>query len=83
MKLESIFEILTDVWELDVTVIFNKINFVMRGAGKVCLKKENTIYLLTQTVPLLTTVTEDVTSHIVPALRFMGSSSGRWHVVSE
>lgn len=83
MKHESIFEILTDVWELDVTVIFNKINFVMRGAGKVCLKKENTIYLLTQTVPLLTTVTEDVTSHIVPALGFMRRSSGRWHVVSE
>lgn len=55
----------------------------MQGAGKVCLKKENTIYLLTQTVPLLTTVTEDVTSHIVQALGFMGSSSGRWHVVSE
>lgn len=55
----------------------------MRGAGKACLTKENTIYLLTQTVPLLTTVTEDVKSHIVPALGFMRSSSGRWHVVNE
>lgn len=55
----------------------------MRGAGKACLKKENTIYLLTQTVPLLTTVTEDVKSHIVSALGFMRSSSGRWHVVNE
>lgn len=61
---------------------FNKMHFIMQGEEK-SVSKRKMPFMSCAKVPLLTTVTEDMTSRVVNDVRFMRRSFVRWRVVSE